>query len=107
MPIANITISARERLVLSAFLVQSAKAKGPVEERALLTAFDEFGLTPLLAKLDTQALWTTSEALEDVPVSTASIAMVIEALNGPEPKAPLQAIILRPLADRLSKVAAN
>lgn len=103
----TIHISPRERAVLCGYLVQNAKAKGPVEERALVAVFDEFGMTDLVSALDTTNVWTQDIARADVEVSNASLAFVISALNADTPKAPLQALILRPLADALAKAQAN
>ncbi len=107
MPTKTVSISPREQLALAAFLVQSAKTKGPVEERALLAVFDEFGLSDLIPKLGEIDIWKASALPVDLVVSDLALTFVTEALNGAEGKAPLQVLILRPLADRLSKASAN
>jgi len=103
----SVSISPREKLVLCGFLVQNAKAKGPVEERNLVNVFDEFGLSDLIQQLDSKNIWGESTERGPLDVSSASLAFVVEALNADAAKAPLQALVLRPLADRLSKAQAN
>jgi hypothetical protein len=103
----SIKISPRERLMLCGFLSQNAKSKGAVEERALVDAFDAFGLTLLMKTIGETNVWGASEEPETVEVSTSSLKLVLDALNGDAQKAPLQTIILRPLADELAKALAN
>ncbi len=87
--------------------MQSSKAKGPVEERALLAVFDEFALADIVPTLGEANIWQASALPIEIAVSDLALTFVTEALNGAEGKAPLQVLILRPLADRLSKASVN
>jgi hypothetical protein len=109
MPNAAITVrvSPREQLCLAGYLQSAPGPKGPVGERALGRAIDEFGLVQQFSQLGRVPWDFPGEPTVEIAVSPESIALILDMLNAEAPKVGLHAIVLRPLADRLSKAGAN
>jgi hypothetical protein len=102
-----VAISQREKFALASHFLGIPGPKGAIAERAFGRVLEEFGLLEVLPTLDQVRFFSTDTEPKVVEVSPDSVTFVLEAMNADVPKSPLNALTLRPFADRLAKAGRN